>query len=1148
MLSPRPHLRLPRLRLVGALLFASLHLLAQTAQITGRVSDPQQAVLVGAEVVATNVATQVVRRTLTNEQGLYALRGLPPGDYQINVTQPGFRAEKRNQLRLIVDQTATLDFALQVGAVNDSVEVSAQAALLDAQTSSLGQLIDNSKIQNIPLNGRSAFRLVQLTPGVLGTRAAGGQFGDIPVNTTWDTNFSINGGRAQSNEIQIDGVPATAGFFNQITTIPSIEATQEFKVQSNNLSAEWGRFSGGVLNVSTRSGTNAFHGSLYEYLRNSAFDANEFFTKGSGRAIPPFRMNQFGGALGGPILRNRTFFFGDYQGTRYRRGDVFRASLPTALERSGDFSQTFGPTGELATIYDPFSSSVARLPLAGNRIPANRLNPIAVRMLAFFPPPNVQGDRFTNFNNFFSNAGRSVDSNQFSGKVDHNFSEKWRTFARLARNRTALSQPDYFNNVATSGNGAVGTTPFTQHTAALDNTIVLNPTTMLSVRYGFARWYQLRQTRSFGFDQRTLGVPANLVSQFQIPVFPSVSLEQYAALGGQSFLNNGNDTHSLLASVTKTLGRHNLKWGGDLRLRRINYFNLGGGGGSYAFNRTFTRGPNPNLFTNTGNSIASLLLGLPASGNVPTTVGVAMQNYYLGFYFQDDIRLNNQLTMNVGLRYEAETPLTERYDQLNAFHVDLASPVRNAAFPNLKGGLAFAGQDGRGRTVYRWDKLNFAPRVGFAYSLNAKTVLRWGAGLFFSPPDISNNAVGFSPSDGYSATTPLLASLDNGVTPFRTLADPYPDGLVAASRNRLGASTFLGQGPAVWDSFPITSETYQWNFNVQRELPGGILADASYAGSRGIHLGYRNREINALDPRNLTLGAGLNTQVDNPFFGTIPAGTLSQPRVARRQLLLPYPQFTSVNVINMTMANSIYHSLQMKLERRFARGASVLASYTAGKLITDAPSQVAPIGPGNLGTVQNWYDLRAERGISDMDVAQSLTVSFVAELPFGPGKAWGTDAKGLTAKLIGGWQLNGISSYIGGTPLALSAPIPGGGNRPNSTGLSARIDGSRSRGAQIDRWFDTSQFTLPASFSLGNVGRTLPDVRGPSLVNTDLSLIKNTQIREKLSLQFRAEYFNVFNRANLDLPNTAFGSGQFGRITGTVGLPRVGQLALKLNF
>ncbi|MBL8222044.1 MAG: TonB-dependent receptor, partial [Bryobacterales bacterium] len=893
--------------LFGSLFVFSSVLFGQNAQITGRVSDSLEAVITEADVSATNVATQVVRRTVTNERGLYAIPSLPPGVYQITVSKAGFRTETRTNLQLIVDQTATRDFVLQVGAVTEKIEVNAQAALMDEQTSSLGQLIDNAKIQNIPLNGRSAFRLVQLTPGILSTRAASGQFGDIPVNTTWDTNFSINGGRAQSNEIQIDGVPATAGFFNQITTIPSIESTQEFKVQSNNLSAEWGRFGGGVLNVSTRSGTNEFHGSVFEFLRNSAFDANELFNKTSGRLKPPFRMNQYGGAIGGPIVRNRAFFFADYQGTKWRRGDVFRSSLPTGAERAGDFSQTLGPTGALATIYDPLSSPTARTPFAGNRLPATRISPIAQKMIAFYPQPNVPGDTFTNFNNFISNAGRSIDSDQFSAKVDHQFSEKWRTFGRIARNKTALTQPDYFGNVATSGTGAVGSTPFTQHTAALDNTVILNSTTVVSVRYGFARWYQLRQTRSYGFDQRELGIPSSLVSQFQIPVFPTVNVEQYAALGGQSYLDNGNDTHSLLGSVTKTQGRHNIKFGGDVRLKRINYFNLGSGGGVYAFNRVFTRGPNPNVFTNTGNGVASLLLGVAASGNVPTTVGVAMQNYYAGFYVQDDIRLTSKLTVNLGLRYETESPYTERYNQINGFNADLASPVRNVPFPNLTGGLEFATPERR--TVHDWDKMNFAPRVGFAYALDGKTVLRWGAGLFFSPLDISNNAVGFSPSDGYSATTPLVASLDNGVTPFRTLADPYPDGLVAPTRNSQGASTFLGQAPAAWDSHPVLGENYQWNFDVQRQLPWNMVADVSYAGSRGIHLAFRNREMNALDPQYLSLGTGLNTLVDNPFAGRINVGTLSQPRVARRQLLLPYPQFTGVNIINMAMANSVYHSL-----------------------------------------------------------------------------------------------------------------------------------------------------------------------------------------------------------------------------------------------
>lgn len=1136
-----------------------------TAQITGRIVDQSGAVIPDALIDVIKVDTGVRRETRSNEVGNYVVPLLPPGIYQVSVKKEGFRSVTRGGVLLQVDQVARLDFVLDVGALTETVEITSAAPLLQQESASLGQIVDNIKIQSIPLNGRSPFRLVQLTPGVVGAPAAAGQFGDIPVNTTWDANLSINGGRHQSNEVQIDGVPSTAGFFNQMTTIPSLEATQEFKVQSNSLSAEWGRFSGGVINVSTRSGTNEFRGALFEYLRNSAFDANDFFNNRAGSKKPPFRMNQFGGAIGGPVWlyklyngRNRTFFFTDYQGTRWRRGDVYIVTVPTQLERSGDFTRTFTPQGQMVRIFDPFStrtnpanpSQYLRDPFPGNVLPQARLNPIAQKMITYYPMPNTAGEPVSGYNNFVSNASRRVDQNQVSVRVDHNVSDAWRMFARVAANGTSLTQPDYFGNVATPGPGAVGTTPFRQRTAVLDQSVTISPTLLLSVRYGFARWYQLRKTRSYGFDQRQLGFPAGLVSQFQIPVFPNATVEQYAALAGQSYLNNGNDTHSLIVAVTKIRGKHTFKFGADNRLRRINFFNLGNGGGTYAFNRVFTRGPNPLQFTaDAGNAVASLLLGTPASGSVPIAAGVSLQNYYSSGYIQDDIRLTTKLSMNVGLRYETESPYTERRNQINWFDVDYPSTVRNSAFPNLKGALRFAGVDGASRYVADWDRNNFAPRLGFAYSLDSRSVLRFGSGLFYSPVETSNNAVGYTPSSGYSSSTPMVASLDGGMTPFRTLADPFPEGLVQPTRNSLGPATFLGQAPTSWDAHPITPKNWQWNATLQRQVFANLSVEAAYAGSRGIHLGYRNRELNTLDPQYLALGSALNTLVDNPFAGSITVGSLAQPRVARRQLLLPYPQFTGVTIINMTSANSIYHSFQLKADKRFSKGVSFLVSYTAGKLITDSPSQVAPIGEvNNNSSVQNWYDLRSERSLSEQDVAQSLVVSYVIALPFGPGKALLANSKGPWKRIVEGWQLNGVSSYRSGFPLIMSAPIPGGGNRPNSTGRSAAIKTSRSRGEKIQQWFDTTAFLLPPSFSLGNVARTLPDVRGPSLVNHDVSLMKNVAIGERFGLQFRAEAFNVLNQPAFWLPDTGMGSGQFGSIRNTVGLPRVIQFAAKLNF
>lgn len=1153
-----------RLSLTVILLLAVLPALPQatTARITGRVTDPLQAPVPGAQIRVTNVDTGVSRETQTDETGSYAVPLLQPGNYRLTVNQSGFRPVSQSGLSLAVDQTARLDIELQLGSVSEEVEVVASAPLLAQDTSSLGQIVDNAKIQNIPLNGRSAFRLVQLTPGLLAAPGANGQFGDIPVNTNQDTNFSINGGRNNSNEILIDGVPSTAGFFNSITTIPSIEATQEFKVQSNSLSAEWGRFSGGVVNVSTRSGTNALHGSIYEYFRNSVFDANEFFNNMAGREIPNFVMNQFGGAVGGPVSlgklysgRNRTFFFADYQGTRWSRGDVFRTSVPTAAQRAGDFSQTFTQAGQPVTIYDPLTTTrvgetnnYTRSAFPNNRIPEARISPIATALLAYYPGPNTAGDPFTEFNNFISNATRTIGQNQFSGRVDHNWNDAYRMFVRFSRNTTNLTQPDSYSNVATPEPGAVGTTPFTQTTVAWDNNITLSSNSILSLKYGLARWEQFRETRSYGFDQRTLGFSDSLVSQFQIPVFPLINVEQYGSLGGQSYFANGNDTHSLLASWTKLAGKHSLKAGADIRVRRINFINIFAGGGQYQFNRTITRGPNPLQFTaNAGNAVASLLLGYPNGGNAPVQAGVSLQGIYSAFYFQDDIRITNNFTLNVGIRQETESPFTERRNQINYFDVDIASPARNAQFPDLQGGLVFASE--ANRQAWKWDVWNIAPRLGFAWTVTPKTVLRGGGGAFFAPAETSNSATGFTSSSGYSSATPVLGTLDGGLTPNVTLDNPFPGGLIPPTRDSLGASTFLGQAVTVWDAGPLMPVTWQWNFNVQRELPGSVLVDVSYAGSRGIHLAYRNRQINDLDPRHLSLGAGLNQLVGNPFYGTITAGALAQPTVQRRQLLLPFPHFTNVNIINMTSANSIYHSMQAKVERRFVNGFTALLSYTYGKLITDSMNQIAPIGMNaNATGTQNWYDLSQERGVAELDVTHNLVFSFVAELPFGRGKALFSDAGRVSNALIGGWQLNGITSYRTGLPIAFGATIPGGGNRPNSTGISANISEDRSRGEAISRWFDTNQFLQPASFTLGNVGRVLSDVRGPRMFNQDLSLIKNTSITERVTLQLRFEYFNVFNRPTFAQPNATLGSGLFGQINSTLLLPRVGQVAAKINF
>lgn len=1147
---------------LGILLASKCLSQTQTAQFTGKIIDQSGLAVPGAAIAATSTATGLKQSAESNELGNYSIPLLPPGVYTLSVRKDGFKPLTSSRVELQVAQVARLDFTLEVGSTSDAVEVRAEAPLLSQETSSLGQVIDNAKVANIPLNGRSTFRLLQLTPGVLTSPSGSGMFGDIPANQVDESNFSIGGGRYKSSEVMIDGVPATAGFGNTVTTVPTVEGTQEFKVQSSNLSAEWGRFGGGVVNVSTRSGTNELHGSVFEFLRNSAFDANEFFNKGAGRGIPPFRMNQFGYGVAGPVWlgklydgRNRTFFFTDFQGTRWRRGDVFIGSVPTLAERSGDFTRTATAQGQVINMYDPLTTrpdpnragQFLRDPFAGNRIPQTRFDPITSRMLPFYPAPNVAGLPFTSLNNYISNAPRKIDQVSYSMRVDHNVSAKERIFGRFGVYRSRLAQPDTYGNPASAGVGANGLVNTNGYNGALNSLTTLSPNFLMEVKYGFARFHWDRPTRSFGFNPTSLGFSEALVSQFQVLNFPPTAVEGITGLSGGSYLNTSQDRHSLLVSLTRVSGRHSLKFGPDVRLMRAGSFDNARPSGQYNFPRSFTRGPDPNVFTaNAGAGFASFLLGAANTGSVIVGPSLTVQNWYFAGYLQDDIRLNSRLTLNLGIRYETESPVTERYNQLSRFNYNLASPVRNGQFPNLAGGLEFTSETDRYPWI--WDRNNFAPRAGFAWQPLAKTVVRGGGGIFYSPLEYAGGG-GFTNAPGYSAETPFVGSLD-GLTVFRSLSNPFPDGLTKPAGRSQRASTFLGQAVSSLAPNPRSPYMVQWNFDLQREVRG-YLIDAAYSGSRGVKLNQA-RQFNALPPSVLSQGTGLQQLVDNPFFGTIPVGALAQPRVARQQLLLPFPQFTGVTSLNEGSANSVYHALNIKVERRFSSGVGFLFSYTAAKLISDSQNGFQnlgnPLDGGLNSNVQNWYNLQAERAVSEMDVAQGFAFSYVAELPFGKGKRFLTGVRGAAGALVNGWQLSGVITYRGGTPLIVTAPGTLVGNRPNSNGKSAKIEGDRTRAESIARWFDTSTLTPPAPFTFGNAGRTLPDVRGPAVKNADVSMVKNTRIRESVALQLRLESFNLMNRPHLWLPNTNAGSLQFGQISTTTLLPRVNQIALKLMF
>ena len=582
----------------------------------------------------------------------------------------------------------------------------------------------------------------------------------------------------------------------------------------------------------------------------------------------------------------------------------------------------------------------------------------------------------------------------------------------------------------------------------------------------------------------------------------------------------------------------------------INFFNVTNSAGAYNFAIAQTQGPVASTAINgNGNAFASFLLGFGSSGTIPVGSGSELQDFYGAAYLQDDLRLTQRLTVNLGIRYDGESPFADRHNELNYFNPTLASPARNGSFPDLTGGLVFANTPGTSRSVYTRQHGNVAPRLGFAWNALPRTSVRGGYGISYAPLEISNNAVGFVPTLGFSSSTAWNTSNDGGFTPTNLLRNPFPQGFINPTGDSLGASTQLGQSLMVWYHNPPTPYSMQWNFDVQQQFPASVLLDLGYSGSRGEHLtGTFDRDT--LDPKYLSLANALTTQVANPFQSNVSVGALSKPTVSQRQLLLPYPQFLSVQEVNNPYGDSIYHSLQAKLVKRTSNGLTLLASYTWSKLISNVNAQNAPIGPSDTTSVQNYYDLRAERSVSEMDQPQNFILNAVYELPVGRGHALLGGVPVAVDKIISGWRLTSILTEQSGFPLTLTAPGVGAGTRPNlAPGISPQIHGSRSNQQRALAWFNPAAFVTPPAYTFGMVGRTFTGVRGPGVQNLDASLEKDTHFW-RWDAAFRAEMFNVTNTPHFAMPDTAVQDPAFGTITSVLASPpqREIQLALKLSF
>jgi outer membrane receptor protein involved in Fe transport len=1125
----------------------ALHAQSNLGTIQGTVADSTGAAIADAQITVTNTGTNVGQQSRTNNRGIYVIPFVQPGNYSVTAAQTGFETASRTGITLHVDDSLTIDFSLKVGSTSTAVTVSAAGPLINTSNPSLGQVIDNQRIVDLPLVDRDPVSLAGLSAGVV----------PVPPSVNihqGDNTPSINGAANFTSEVMVDGVPDTtpgnSGLNNFLIFTPTVDTVAEFKVETNALSAQYGRYNGGVINIVLKSGTNAVHGSVYEFIQNSVADANNFFNNRAHIPLAALKQNQYGFTLGGPVLlphlyngRNKTFFFGDYEGFRETVASPTSFTVPTAQQRQGDFSQTLSSSGQVITIYDPASVTTVngvpqRTPFPGNVIPQSRLNPVALALQKYFPAPN--NNNLTN-NLVLSPSAKNVD-NTGDVRIDQHFGDRDQAFMRLSLEYPFTGSPNYYGNIGNYGNP-----PLTQtrQAATAQNTFTISPTLIFEVSYGVVHQFGTRTAWSNGFNISSLGFDPSFAAGQQVKAIPYITLTGMSGIGNPNQNYSTQLNHTVVGSITKISGRHSIQVGADFRTYFINQLQNTQAEGNLSFTSTYTQGPNPlQASAVAGQAYADFLLGIPG-GSIASQPAVASKSSYLAEFIQDDWRVNDKLTLNLGLRYDINFPRTERYNRMSIFNLTATSPLAGqiSGFPNLKGAMMFAGPGHRAYTSTDYN--NVGPRLGLAYQVKPNTVVRLAYGIVYglSPTDASGPSGGFT--DGFTGSTTINTSLD-GITPIISLANPFPGGInPQASGSQLNASTDLGQAISSVNIGQVTPYLQNWNFSIQQSYGSDLLFTVAYAANKGTKLPYNAPiNVNSLTTAQFEEGA-VNTQlVPNPFYGVITnqSSILSQPTVTRGQLLQPYPQYTTMNAVFATLGNSMYNSFQATVEKRLSKGFSVLGAFTIAKLIDDTSASSAG---AVISTIQDPTNLRSERSLDPQDISKRLVVSGVWALPFGRGGMFFTDVNGVGNAFIGGWHLNGILSFESGLPLVMTS-IGQAGLRPNVVKPTKPLSGPVV--PRLNKYFDTSEYAVPAAFTYGSSPPTAPNLRGPGMANYDLSLFKNFPIVERLQGELRVEAFNAFNRVQFGQPGTQAGTTSFGVISTQANQPRQLQAAFKLLF
>jgi hypothetical protein len=1126
--------------------------------ITGTVVDASKSLVPGASVTATNIAMGTSMSAVTNADGFFQIPYLIPGAYKVTVELSGFKKWVRETVDVRVADRLELEVALEVGGTVEEVTVSAEAPLLDTANASLGNVVDARRIAELPTAHGDPYALIGLAAGVAYT---GSQRLDRPFEPTHIVGYAMDGTRGNRSDLTIDGVPstATANAGEVIASyVPPPDIVQEFKVQTATFDAALGNTEGGVTNLSIKAGTNSLRGTAYLAKTPKGLFANDYFANANNIPLADFTYNRYGGTAGGPVLfpgydgRRRTFFMYGFEGIHEARPrNNGTPTVPTEKMRTGDFSELLA-LGPQYQIYNPLTrravagGRIQADPFPGNIIPQHLINPVARAALEYIAKPRTAGgpDGTGNFQN--PSLPETIKYATNTVRIDHNLTQKQRIYGRYSWYDRNSNYNNYFDNLATGE-----WFQFLSRQFAFDHVYVLNSSTVMNVRYGLNYFVRGTDTNpaNHGFDLTSLGFPASYNSAIpdDIRRFPRFDIAGYQGTGfGGEY--RPNTTNSFMANLSKSMGSHSLRSGLEYRqYAETSRFFANNQTGQFNFDSNWTRGPldnSPNAPNSLGQSFAAFLLGLPTSGTVAVPASYDESSSTWGFYLQDDWKATGRLTVNLGLRYEYETPLVEADDKsVRGFDESAIQPIEAAARAalntaatgvsrdqfNVRGGLTFAGVNGEPRGLYETPKNNLMPRVGATLKLDERTVLRGGYGVFYG---FLGQRRGDVTTIGFSSTTSMVPSLDNGLTFIETLSNPFVGGIQQPQGAAQGIETFLGQSITFFDPNPESPRMQRWQIGIQRELPGGMVLDASYVGNIGTQI-QTLRNINSTPLQYLSTSPTrdqaaidyLSANVPNPFVGLMPvtAGTaFRSATITRERLLRPYPQFDAVNT-STNEGKSWYNSLQAGVQKRFTRGYTVGVNYTFSRF-------------EEATEFLNGADPAPTRMISSQDVPHRLSVSGIWELPFGRGRRFGSDTHPAVDAVLGGWQVQGIYTYQTGFPIGNFGNLLFTGNFDD---IALPADQRT-----VARWFNPDAgFNRVTAQQLGSNVRTFPMrfdfLRGDTVTNLDLSVIKNATLRGGRMLQFRFEALNALNHPLFPSPggnSLTPTSAQFGAIVSSTQL------------